>query len=351
MICPSCVATSTVTSAGPPCWRPWGWQSSAGVGVVVVLRVSAGEALEVALLTIVYSLYTTDKAALYAFGRVRGYLGIEVVGSALVVAATIGIALIGGPWYLAPFIIGYGAFVIGARVLIRLEAHGEAKPPTRSDRRSMLGYALLAGIGIVASAGFLQATQLLAARFAAPRPSRLLCGRGHVGRPDVLLAAGNVARAVPVHVGGTRCRAGSDGPPRHADLATRAMLALLGPVFVLAEVFLGAEAMYIFGGSDYVAGAPVLRLILCRGLCIDRRRCFRQCAFKRFGCPAADDREVVGDWLRRRAGRRGGARWTARGVRGRNCLSGQPPSRHPDRSARFGGDMTWLGRVPSAAAS
>lgn len=231
-----------------------------GVGVVVVLRVSAAEALEVALLTIVYSLYTTDKAALYAFGRVRGYLGIEVVGSALVVAATIGIAVTGGPWYLAPFIIGYGAFVIGARILIWLEAHGEAKPPTHSDRRSMLGYALLAGIGIVASAGFLQATQLLAARFAAPNEVAYFAAAVTLVVPMYFLP-----RAMSLALFPFMSEAHGAGQVatvrRHADLATRAMLALLGPVFVLAEL-LAPEAMYIFGGSDYVAGAPVLRLIL-----------------------------------------------------------------------------------------
>jgi O-antigen/teichoic acid export membrane protein len=237
-----------------------GLAAIAGLGVYLVLAVPSMVALQVALLTLVYSLYTTDKAALYAFGRVGRYVSIELAGSAIVVATAIAVVISGSTLYLAPFIVGYGFFVVGARIAIQRELRGDVAATTSPERRSMLRYALIASVGIVASAGFLQATQLLAARFAIPSEVAFFAAAVTLVAPMYFLP-----RALSLALFPFMSEAHGAGRVevvrRHTDVATRAILAILAPVFVLS-VLLAPEAMFIFGGPAYVAGAHVLRLIL-----------------------------------------------------------------------------------------
>jgi O-antigen/teichoic acid export membrane protein len=231
-----------------------------GIGVSFVLAVPGPVALQVSLLTLVYSLYTTDKAALYAFDRVGRYVWIELAGSAIVIATSIAVVLSGSKIYLAPFIVGYGFFVLAARIIIQRELRGVVAATTTPERRSMLRYALIASVGIVASAGFLQATQLLAARFAVPSEVAFFAAAVTLVAPMYFLP-----RALSLALFPFMSEAHGAGlvevVRRHADVATRAILAILAPVFVLS-VLLAPEAMFVFGGAKYVTGAPVLRLIL-----------------------------------------------------------------------------------------
>ena len=120
----------------------------------------------VGLLTVAYSLYTVDKAALYGFGRVAGYARLEIATSVLAIGATVLVVVLGWHGYLLPLALGYGLFVLGARALLHGTVRGERAD--RYRRGEILGYTALASIGTLAGAGFLQGTQLLAYWLVAP---------------------------------------------------------------------------------------------------------------------------------------------------------------------------------------
>jgi O-antigen/teichoic acid export membrane protein len=48
---------------------------------------------------------------------------------------------------------------------------------------------------------------------------------------------------------------------RHVDVSTRALLALLAPIFAVG-ILIAPEVVVLFGGPEFAAGAPVLRLLL-----------------------------------------------------------------------------------------
>src|SRR5690606_31229068 len=149
---------------------------AAAAVAAAVLDLPARDTAQVAALAIAFSLYSIDKAALYAYQRVPAYARLELVTSALAVLATVVVVAAGWPAYLAPLALGYTAFAVGARVLLRDQVRGPQ--PGGADRPAIglgpvpraevFGYVALACLGTLASQGFLQGTQLLAEAFATP---------------------------------------------------------------------------------------------------------------------------------------------------------------------------------------
>lgn len=232
----------------------------ATVAASVALHRPLNQSVEVGLLTFAYSLYITDKAALYGFNRVGRYLRLEVVASGVTLAATVAVIATGSTWYLLPFVIGYGVFIAGARVSVRADLRGEVGRPSRSDLLEIVGYAALACVGTLSSAGFLQGTQLLAAKFAAPVELAYFAAAVTLIAPMYFLPRALALALFPFM--SEAHGAGELAVVRwHADLGTRALLVLLAPVFVVAEL-LSAEILALFGGAKYVDGAPVLQIIL-----------------------------------------------------------------------------------------
>jgi len=205
-------------------------------------------------------MYTTGKAALYGFGRVGRYLVLEIAGSAATLITTAAVLATGSTWYLIPFVIGYTVFVAGAVIAVRPDTRGSSKSPSRADRREILAYTSLACAGTLASAGFLQGTQLMAARFAAPVELAFFAAAVTLITPMYFLPRA-LALALFPFLSEAHGAGDVEVVRRHTDAATRALLALLAPIFVPA-VLLAAEVLVIFGGRGYAEGAFVFQMVL-----------------------------------------------------------------------------------------
>jgi O-antigen/teichoic acid export membrane protein len=118
----------------------------------------------------------------------------------------------------------------------------------------------LACLGTLASAGFLQGTQFLAATFAPAEDLASFAAAVTLVAPIQFLPRALALAMFPsmsaAHGAGDR-----DEVRRQADLSTRGLLAVLTPLFV-AGIVLAPEILVVFGGDQYIGGALVLQLIL-----------------------------------------------------------------------------------------
>lgn len=231
----------------------------AGAFVALVLGRNAEAAIQAGMLTVAYSLYTTEKSSLYGFGRVDRYVRLEMLSSGITLLAT-PIVIVFGGWYLLPFVIGYVIFVAGARWIVRSDTTGPVVRPGNAAVRELAVYVALASAGTAASAGFLQGTQLLAALFATTSEIAYFAAAVTLITPLYFLP-----RALSLALFPSMSEAHGAGEVdvvrRQSDLSTRALLAFLAPVIAAGE-FLAPEILTIFGGSSYAAGAPVLQIML-----------------------------------------------------------------------------------------
>jgi O-antigen/teichoic acid export membrane protein len=234
------------------------------VAAALVTRSVAGlgawTAVEVGLLTFAYSAYSVDKSALYAFGRVGRYVRLEIVSSGVTLLAAVVLVVSGGTWYLTPLVVGYTVFVVGARLSLRADLRGDATRASKGDWGAIAGYAALACVGTLSSAGFLQATQLLAVNVAGTAQAAYFGAAVALITPLYFLP-----RALALALFPALAEAHGAGDTatvrKHADVGSRTLVAVLAPLFV-AALFLAPEALFLFGGDRYRDGAPVLQLML-----------------------------------------------------------------------------------------
>lgn len=233
--------------------------AAAGV-TAVALDLGPGDTLQVAALAVAFSVYSIDKAALYAYRRVDAYVRLELSTSALAVLATVLVVATGSTAYLLPLALGYAVFAIVARVLLRGEVRGPVSAAWPVPRGEMLGYVGLASAGTLASQGFLQGTQVLAAGFATPTEVGYFAAAVTLVTPMYFLP-----RALGVALFPTMARAHGAGDAglvrRQADLFTRTLLVVLAPLFAVG-VLLSREVLALFYGPRYAGGEAVLQLYL-----------------------------------------------------------------------------------------
>jgi O-antigen/teichoic acid export membrane protein len=166
----------------------------------------------------------------------------------------------GGRWYLTPLIIGYTVFVVGARVSLRSDLRGDATRASRADWGAISGYAALACLGTLSSAGFLQATQLLAANVAGTATAAYFGAAVALITPLYFLPRALALALFPA-LAEAHGAGDTETVRNHADLGSRILIGVLAPLFVAAE-FLTPELLYLFSGDRYRAGAPVLQILL-----------------------------------------------------------------------------------------
>ena len=241
----------------------FGLIASAGLGALAaagaaVAGLGRTEIVEVGLLTAAYSSYVLYKAGLYGFDLVPRYLLLEILSSGTILMSTVYVVVTGSAWYLAPQVAGYSIFVVAAHLVLRAPTARSA-PDGSINYREVAGYVALACVGTVASAGFLQATQVLAARFALSDAAYFTATITLVSMLYFLPRALSLALfpfMAQAHGAGdlTVVRG-------HADKSTRALLTLLSPVFVIG-IFVSGEALVIYGGPPFLAGALILQIVL-----------------------------------------------------------------------------------------
>jgi O-antigen/teichoic acid export membrane protein len=225
-----------------------------------IYSLSAVDTAQVAALGVAFSLYSVEKAALYGFHRVPAYVRLELCTSGLAIAATLAVVLSGSTLYLLPLALGYGAFALVARVILRAQTRGPGTGWGVVPRSEVFGYVGLACVGTLASQGFLQGTQALAARFATPVEVGYFTAAVTIVAPMYFLPRALGLALFPAmaraHGAGDREAVG-----RHADISTRGLLVVLAPLFAVG-ILLAREALVVFGGSKFAPGAPVLQLML-----------------------------------------------------------------------------------------
>ena len=234
----------------------------AAAGATWAFSLDTGRAAEVFALAVAFAVYSMDKATLYGFGRITPYVRLELGSSALILLATVAVLVLHTGTYLLPLALGYAAFAVGARLVLRRDLRGGAGQHASGDvgRREVVRFVVLACIGTLASQGFLQGTQLLATVFAEPGQVAYFAAAVTLVAPMYFLP-----RALGLALFPAMSRAHGAGDVaavrRQADLSTRALLVVLAPLFV-AGILLAREALTIFGSARYAPGAPVLQLIL-----------------------------------------------------------------------------------------
>lgn len=242
------------------------WVSALGLGAVAGLCAWAAfdlrwfDAIQVAALCAAFSAYSVLKSVLYGFDLVSGYTKLELACSAVSLSATALVVALGWSGYLLPLAAGYALFTVGALWRLRPVTRGAVVVPSGVQRREMAAFIALACVGTLCSQGFLQGTQLLAQRFAAPREVAYFAAAVTLIAPVYF-----VPRALGIVLFPAMARAHGagdvDGVRRQADLSTRALLAVLAPLVAVA-LLLAPEVLTVFGGFGYADGAPVLRLML-----------------------------------------------------------------------------------------
>jgi O-antigen/teichoic acid export membrane protein len=228
------------------------------LGAMAAFDLGVRDTVQVGVLCFAFSVYSVQKSTLYGFGEVSAYVRLELTSAVVAIAATAAVVFAGWRLYLIPLAAGYILFSIGAWWRLRAETRGAGR--MEGGRREIVSYVVLACIGTVSSMGFLQGTQLLANRFAAPTEVAYFAAAVTLVAPAYFLP-----RALGLVLFPAMARAHGAGDladvRRHADISTRALVVPLAPLFV-GGVLLAREVLVLFGGSGYAAGGEVLRLLL-----------------------------------------------------------------------------------------
>jgi O-antigen/teichoic acid export membrane protein len=242
--------------------------AGAALGAMVAFDLGIEDTVQAGALCLAFSVYSVQKSTLYGFGEVTTYVRLELTSALLAVAATAVVVAVGWRLYLLPLALGYALFSVGAWWRLRPETRGargagDGGPPGErldAGRREIVSYVALACVGTLCSMGFLQGTQLLAHRFAAPTQVAYFAAAVTLVAPAYFLP-----RALGLVLFPAMARAHGAGDladvRRHADVSTRGLVVPLAPLFVLG-VLLAREVLVLFGGSSYATGGEVLRLLL-----------------------------------------------------------------------------------------
>jgi O-antigen/teichoic acid export membrane protein len=237
------------------------------VAVVTAVLVPAdgwGERAIALALTFGYGCYTFYKAVLYGVDLVRQYAALELAWDVLFLAALVTVVVTGArPWVLAPMALVYLGFAAGAHlVLFARSTPGDAPPRERATdlRHGLLAFAAVTTVGTASSAGFLQLSQLFAARAEAGHGSGLFAAAMTLVTPAYLLP-----RAMSVVLFPAMARAAGrqdrDSVRRQLTIGTQVLAAGLLPLFALVAMVATPLLSGIYGGS-FAGGAPVLVVMI-----------------------------------------------------------------------------------------
>lgn len=279
---------------------------AAGVGVFAPTKLGL-ETLLAILLTFAYGCYTYYKAVLYGVDYVRRYAALELIWDGLFLAALVIVVALGARhWVLAPMVLVYGGFSVGAHraLLPRRQCAaalpgaaalpesgavpGEVERPLEpsiacgpaatvidaervepaqaqhvDDRpwwRAIGGYALVTTFGTASSSGFLQLSQIFALRAGAEHGAGLFAAALSLVTPAYLLP-----RAISVVLFPAMARAaGRFDAARvrlHLAVGTQVLAAGLLPVFALAGV-LASSVLTLAYGREFADGGTALVIMV-----------------------------------------------------------------------------------------
>ncbi|MEO7124585.1 MAG: lipid II flippase MurJ [Nakamurella sp.] len=259
---------------------------AAGVGFLAPTDVGAEQVLAI-LLTIAYGCYTYYKAVLYGVDLVRRYAVLELTWDSLFLVSLVIILVLGArSWVLAPMVVVYGGFSIGAHrvVLSRRrtaelvtsvvgavdvarttdsEATVELRVQHHDDRpwwRAIGGYALVTTLGTASSAGFLQLSQIFAMRAGGEHGAGLFAAALSLVTPAYLLP-----RAISVVLFPAMARAAGRADSKRVRLqlkvGTDMLAAALLPFFALVGVLSTAVLTLAYGRGFSDGGVTLVIMV------------------------------------------------------------------------------------------
>lgn len=218
-------------------------------------------ALAVALLTIGYSGYSFTRGVQFGTGQTARATGWDVLCVVLGLA-TLTLMLVSGVRGVAlvlPLAVAYGVYAVAGWPF------GGRGRPERTQRRELDGFVALGAVGSLASAGFLQLSQIVA---------RLVSGDAGAGEYAAALALATPASMLAVSLTLVLLPALSETLGRSDDEAFRArtdranrsltvvVVVVFGVIVLCSRLLIG-----VVWGDDYAGAAPVLAILAVAVLC------------------------------------------------------------------------------------
>lgn len=210
----------------------------------------------VCALTVTYGAYSYTKAVLYGFHLAGRYAVLEVCADTAILVLTVVAVWWVPDLVLAPLIVGYAAFAVGATLSAPRHAPGPM-PPVRAE---LGGFVAFTALGIAAGQGFFQVSMVVA-RHAAEGAS--------AGTYAAAMALVSPAYFLPRALALTFFPAAAEAVGRGDDRAlaqhtrrlTRFLWLAALPAFTLAAM-VGGPALRLVFGPSYGSGGPVLAILL-----------------------------------------------------------------------------------------
>lgn len=218
-------------------------------------------ALAVALLTIGYSGYSFTRGVQFGTGQTARATGWDVlcVGLGLVALTLLLLSGVRGVALVLPLAVAYGVYALAGWPF---GARGRPEP---SHRRELDGFVALGAVGSLASAGFLQLSQIVA---------RLTTGDAGAGEYAAALALATPASMLAVSLtlvllpalSETLGRADATAFRDRTDHATRTLTVVV--VVIFGAIALCSRLLIaIVWGDGYAGAAPVLAILAVAVLC------------------------------------------------------------------------------------
>jgi O-antigen/teichoic acid export membrane protein len=238
------LSTGTVT-AGIAVLGPW---LLPGAGYVDVGAVCA--------LTIAYGAYSYTKSVLYGFHLAGRYAVLEVCADAAILVLTVVAVWWAPDLVLAPLIVGYAAFAVGATWSTPRHAPGPM-PPVGAE---LVGFVAFTALGIAAGQGFFQVSMVVARHTAEGADAGTYAAAMALVSPAFFLP-----RALALAFFPAAAEAIGRGDDRalaeHTRRLTRLLWLAAAPALTLAAM-VGAPALRLVFGPSYEGGGPVLAVLL-----------------------------------------------------------------------------------------
>ncbi|MBP2364686.1 lipopolysaccharide biosynthesis protein [Pseudonocardia parietis] len=218
-------------------------------------------ALAVALLTIGYSGYSFTRGVQFGTGQTTRATGWDVlcVVLGLVVLTLLLLSGVRGVALVLPLALAYGVYALAGWPF------GGGGRPEPTHRRELDGFVALGAVGSLASAGFLQLSQIVA---------RLVSGDAGAGEYAAALALATPASMLAVSLtlvllpalSETLGRSDEKAFRTRTDHATRTLAVVV--VMIFGAVALCSRLLIrVIWGADYAGAAPILAILAVAVLC------------------------------------------------------------------------------------
>ncbi|GAA1830322.1 hypothetical protein GCM10009772_05050 [Pseudonocardia alni subsp. carboxydivorans] len=218
-------------------------------------------AFVVALLTVGYSGYSFTRGVQFGTGQIMRATGWDVlcVGLGLVALTLMLVSGVRGVALVLPLAVAYAVYAVAGWPF------GDRGRPNRQERRELDGFVALGAVGSLASAGFLQLSQIAA---------RIVSGDVGAGEYAAALALATPASMLAVSLtlvllptlSETLGRADDKAFRARTDHATRMLTVVVVPIFGGIALASRPIIQLIWGGA-YAGAAPILLILSLAVLC------------------------------------------------------------------------------------